>query len=371
MWFALRTLLFERKRYWAGVMAVAFSVVLIAVQIGLVHGLMSMVSFPVDLSIADVWVAAPKVRSCDLGGVMNRDFLGRLIVRPEVKRAEEYIQGFTFWKHPAVGEALVIVAGCRLDDETIGPAQRVPAELRQLLSEPGAVLINLKDKKKLGIENVGELATIFGNRVRVVGFTTKMASFTGPYVMCSLRTARQLLVMEENRTTYLLASCKDPKLAESLVQDLRQTGKVSAFTSPEFSSKSRWYWIENTNAGVAIGFVALLGLTVGAVITSQTLYGAVIASLRELMVLRALGIPRWRMVVYVLWQAFFVGLLGLLVGIPVSFLVGALGEAAGTKPILDSWLMVFTSLISLITALFAGFIALRSLKSVEPVQLLR
>ena len=67
----MQTLWHERKRYWAGVMAVTFSVVLSAVQNGLVFGLMRMVSFPIDMSKADVWVAGPKVQSCDLGSVFD------------------------------------------------------------------------------------------------------------------------------------------------------------------------------------------------------------------------------------------------------------------------------------------------------------
>ena len=51
------------------------------------------------------------------------------------------------------------------------------------------------------------------------------------------------------------------------------------------------YWLTMTNAGISAGFTAVLGLLVGAVVTSQTLYAATLASLREFAVLRALGIP--------------------------------------------------------------------------------
>ena len=44
-----------------------------------------------------------------------------------------------------------------------------------------------------------------------------------------------------------------------------------------------------------MAFTTLLGLLVGAAITSQSLFGATVASLREFAVLRAMGIPRWRM----------------------------------------------------------------------------
>jgi putative ABC transport system permease protein len=370
MW-ALQTLWHERKRYWAGVMAVAFSVVLIAVQNGLVSGLMRMVSFPVDLSKAQIWVAGPKVQSCDLGAVFDRSALNRIVVRPEVERIEEYLQGFTFWKHPAVGQKLVIVAGCELDDAALGPANVLSPELRLKLSEPGAVVVNEKDKAKLGVAGEGDVATVFGFRVRVVGFARDMASFTGPYILCSLRTARNLLGIDPDKTYYLLANCKDPADAPMLAREIAKDDRVTAYTAEDFSQRSRWYWMRTTNAGIAMGFVGLLGLVVGAVITSQTLYGATVASLRELMVLRALGIPRLRIVRYVLAQALLVGLFGIALGVPISFGVARLGEAIGTKPVIDGLLLAATAGIAMATAALAGLVALRSLASVEPVQLLR
>ena len=371
--FALRTLWFERKRYWAGVLAVAFSAVLIAVQVGLMIGLMAMVSFPVDVAPADVWLAAAKVPSCDLGAEMNRDFLNRLVIQPEVAAVDEYIQGFAYLKNPKGGKVLVIVAGADLSDDSLGPVHQVPRELRLQLSEPGAILVNENDKGRLGLDEVGDTAEIINTRVRVAGFVRNMGSFTGPYLLCSLRTARQLLMMPEERSVYLLAKTRTPEQAPRLAQNLRaQYGdKISAFTAKEFSNASRWYWIINTRAGLAVGFVAILGLVVGAVITSQTLYAATMSSLRELMVLRALGVPRWRMNLFVLAQAALVGVLGLAIGFPTSFVVVAGAEAMGIRPILPPELLAGTAVISLSMAMLAGFVALRSLAGLEPANLLR
>src|SRR5216110_2862753 len=83
---------------------------------------------------------------------------------------------------------------------------------------------------------------------------------------------------------------------------------MSTFTSAEFSVRSRVHWLTKTKAGIALGYSALLGLLVGAVVTSQTLYAAVAASLREYAILQALGIPRWRMAATVVAQSFWVGL---------------------------------------------------------------
>ncbi len=65
--YSLSMLWYERARYLPGVLAVAFSSLLIALQCGLLLGLFAITSIPIDHTHADVWLAAPKVLSVDLG----------------------------------------------------------------------------------------------------------------------------------------------------------------------------------------------------------------------------------------------------------------------------------------------------------------
>src|SRR5207244_3765776 len=130
---------------------------------------------------------------------------------------------------------------------------------------------------------------------------------------------------------------------------------MSAFTSPEFSIRSRVHWLTKTKAGIALGYSALLGLLVGAVVTSQTLYAAVAASLREYAILQALGIPRWRMAAAVVAQSFW----------------ARIADFAGAKVVLGPELLGAVAVITLVMALASGLAALRSLRLIEPANLLR
>jgi putative ABC transport system permease protein len=120
-----------------------------------------------------------------------------------------------------------------------------------------------------------------------------------------------------------------------------------------------------------MGFTALLSLLVGLAITSQTLYAATVAALREHAVLRALGIPRWRMVGLVMAQSLWVGLGGIAVALPMIFALAAGGESAGTRVLLPPWLLGLGAGLTLAMALLSGLAALRSLRLVEPITLLR
>ncbi len=58
MSYSLTTLWYERNRFMPGILAVAFSALLIALQCGLLLGLFSITSIPIDHTPADIWVSA-------------------------------------------------------------------------------------------------------------------------------------------------------------------------------------------------------------------------------------------------------------------------------------------------------------------------
>jgi len=124
---------------------------------------------------------------------------------------------------------------------------------------------------------------------------------------------------------------------------------------------------------VAIGFAALLGLFVGAVITAQTLYTATIANAKEFAILLALGIPRWRISLMVLTQSFWVGIIGVAMAIPLCLGLWYLARQINDGIDVDfRWeVSVGTMVITLGMAMIAGMFALRSVRQIEPMDLLR
>jgi putative ABC transport system permease protein len=107
------------------------------------------------------------------------------------------------------------------------------------------------------------------------------------------------------------------------------------------------------------------------VVTSQTLYAATAASLREYAVLRALGIPRWRMGLMVLSQSFWVGIIGVGVALPLFYGLAQLAEHWNVPVARPWWLLPSAATVTLAMAMVSGLLALRSLRQVEPATLLR
>lgn len=371
------------------ILAVAFSAVLIAVQAGLLVGLLSMMSTPVDKASADIWVGFPGVQSVDLGFPIPASWKHRLEQQPEVSKVEEIVMGLAQWsapptKHrPRTLTEVCMVIGTDLDMSSIAavePIRRNPQLLNEL-HERYTVLIDRSDCDRLGVEQIGDTAVIMTRTVRVKGFISGVRSLGGAYVFCSKDTAREILGTRQSEATYLLAKCKDPSDAPKVVERMRekfgrpsavfQSPRLSAFTRDEFSFRTRMNWMTMTKAGLAIAFTAMLGLLVGAVVTSQTLYAATAAAQREYATLRAMGIPRWRLQMSVLTQSFWVGLGGLLAAAPITLLLAEAARWIGTQVRLTPIIVVPAGLITMGMAMGSGLLALRSLQKTDPVHNIR
>jgi putative ABC transport system permease protein len=393
MSYSLATLWYERQRYLPGVLAVAFSCLLIALQCGLLLGLFSITSLPIDNTTADLWVGHPEVPSVDLGRPIPASWQSYLAV-PEVERCEIYMQGFAYWDKPTGGVELCMVIGSRMDKDALGAVGFLTPEMRAQLSEPGAIILDESEFSRLGVTKIGDYAEVTGKRVRIVNTTRGIKSLAGPYIFCNVETARGLLRLSEDQTMFILARCRskaDAAVVAKRLEEYRSSPptsistlpgsaanhegglppKMSAFTSEAFSLRSRIHWLTKTKAGIALGCAAALGLLVGAVVTSQTLYAATAASLKEYAVLRAMGIPRWRMAATVLAQSFWVGVAGVALALPTVYALARIGDELGTKVLLPWELLALAVSVTMVMAMLSGLAALRSLRLIEPVALLR
>jgi putative ABC transport system permease protein len=376
MSYALQTLWHERSRYITGVFAVGFSAVLIAMQCGLLLGLFKITSIPIDNTTADVWIGSNKVQSVDLGKPIPLSYMTRVEGLEGVKSVELYIGNFANFARPGGGTELCFLLGSNLDDDSAGSPVVLTREQRDLLTLPDSIIVDESDLKRLGLlDNPEGKIKINGKEVKLVGTVRGLKSLAAPWVLCSQYTARHLLgpLLPADHVTYLLVRCDSPERAKELASDLREQygDDMGTYTAEEFSLESRLYWLFRTKAGIAIGYAALLGLVVGAVITAQTLYSATLANAREFAILLALGIPRWRISAMVISQSFWVGIIGVGLAIPACFILRYAAMQIGADVDLRWEVLLGTVCLTVGMSLAAGVYALRSVRQIEPMSLLR
>jgi putative ABC transport system permease protein len=376
MSYALQTLWHERARYASGVLAVTFSAVLIALQCGLLLGMFKITSIPIDNTTADLWVGSTSVQSVDLGKPIPNSYITRIAGLPGVRMPEQYIANFANFTKPIGGTELCFLLGSKLDDDAAGAATVLTKEQRELLTMPYAIIVDESDWKRLALHAMEEgKPKINGKEVTIVGTVKGLKSLAAPWVFCSLHTARQLLgfLLPPDNVTYLLARCDSPERAKEVAVQLREDYPTDmvVYTAEEFSTGSRKYWLFRTKAGLAIGYAALLGLIVGMVITAQTLYSATAANAKEFAILLALGIPRWRISMMVLNQSFWVGVIGITLSYPICLGLRWLAVQFGSDVDLRWEVLAGTTVLTIAMALLAGLLALRSVRQIEPMSLLR
>lgn len=371
MSYALTVLCHDWQRYFAGVLAVAFSVVLVITQFGLLRGAFSLTSVPIDHASADLWLGARGVVSVDVGKPIPTYYLSRLQIQPEVEKTEPLLIAFRYWARPDGGTELCIIVGARLEPESLGAIRELTPELRHALGEPGAIVVDEGELHRLGIHGIGDSAELNQRRVRVVGLTRGLLSLQGPYVFCSLDTAATILGMPEDQTIYILGRCRQGADAQRVRDRFRDHPQMFVMTRDEFSLQSQLHWLTRTRAGIALGAAAVLGLLVGGVVTRQTLYAAIASSIREYAMLQALGIPRWRLRRHVLTISFWLAIVGVLLSLPVVLILMQLAGQLRVPLLIDGSLVAAAALLNLLVAVLSGLGALNSLRQAEPALLLR
>jgi len=372
MWYAINSLRRETSRFGPAIVAVSACAMLLMVQISLFLSAMAYVSKPIAAADADLWIAHGDVASFDQGRPIPQRWLTRVAGDPAVASVEYYLMGLATLKKREGGSDTCTVIGVPLTEDSLGAGRMVLPSLRAKLRSPGAVAGDASELGRLGFTQYGYAGEVSGRRVDYVGCTYDFKRWTGPYVFCAIETARRLLpTIRPGETTYILARCHAPEQAAGVAARLRREFRgMAVYTRDEFIRGTQVHWFTRTKAGLMLLFVTVIGSVVALFVTSQTLYAATAAARHEYAVLDAMGIPRRRIAVAVLWQSIWVGLIAAILGTPASYFVSKMLDQAGVPSRFEPWLVVVGALMTITTAPISGLISLRSLQLIEPAELL-
>jgi putative ABC transport system permease protein len=324
---AFRNLIHDRVRLAVTLVGILFSVVLVAVQLGLYLGARTMIISMIERADADLWIMAYATKNFEEAQPINLRERYAALATPGVARAVPLITSFTDWRKPTGGSTLVVVIGTDVADGGLAPWNIVSGDV-SALGAGDAVFVDKSYLHELGVTGVGDTAQVGGARVRVTGLTEGIRSFTvTPYVFTTMNRARTLLEMPADGITYVLVKLAPGADAAAVRAAIR--GKVpdsEVLTADEFRNRSLNHWLFATGAGVALIGGAVLGLLVGTVIVAQTLYSSTKDHLNEFATLRALGSSAGYIHKVILAQAGLSAVLGYMLGMSIALTVVYLSE---------------------------------------------
>ncbi|HEY0232319.1 MAG TPA: ABC transporter permease [Dokdonella sp.] len=371
---ARKTLIYEWRRFLPSALAVAFSGLLLLVQAALVLGIFNSAAVYIKKSGGDLWVGYPGTQSIELGRPIPHEAEIKLLMDPEVARVEPFRWIDGDWRGPAdKGGVSVFISGIDTRPDGMMFADVLAPELRAKLDEPDSVIVDRADLAKLGL-SVGAQAVINGQRVRIVGVGSGLRALGGVNIVTSLATARRLETDNEaGDVAYYLVKLHDPEHADAVRRRLQPGGskRYEIWTRPAFAHRAVTYWMFETGAGLGVIFLAAVVFLVGAVITSQTLMGAVAGSIREYATLHALGVGFAALRRVVLKQSAWVGAFGLIVGGVVTTLIVWLASRRDVPVQLDLPTIAICAAAVMGIALVSGLMAVRALRHADPALLLR
>lgn len=373
---ARRTLRYEWRRFVPATVAIAFASLLLLLQTSLVLGIFQSASVYVIGSGADVWLGYPGTQSVDQGRPID-PYAGTLLdMDPDVSRIEPFIWFDGDWRAAAgTGAVSVFVSGIDTRPGAMMFSRSLSPLLRAALQTPDAVVVDRAELKKLRVQ-VGGSAHINGQLVRVAGVSSGLRALGGVNVLASFETARRLNVdaAHPDWPTYFVAKVRDgarPDVVAARLTRSRSGGAHEAWSADDFARRSTIFWLFDTGAGAGVLFLAGVVLLVGAAITSQTLIGAVFASIREYATLNALGVGIGSLRWVILEQAWWVGAVGLVAASVGSVIVIEFARLRDIPVVFNAQLWGACMGVVMALAVVSGLVALRSLSRADPAELLR
>ncbi len=320
---AFRNLFHDRIRLAVTLVGILFSIVLVAVQLGLYLGAARMITANIEQARADLWITAFGAKSFEDGGLL----LGtrerhQALATPGVKAVEPIVVKFAEWRKPGGGSTRVVVVGADAEDGGLAPWNLVAGTWEDVKA-PDGVAVDSTYLNDLGVEGIGDTAQIAMGRVRITALTDGIRSFTqSPYVFTPLMRARHLFGAPQDLSTFQLVQLEDGADTEAVRSDLlRRLESAEVLTRQEFIDRSLTQWLFRTGAGVALIGGALLGILVGTVIVAQTLYSSTKDHLNEFATLRALGSSSGYIHKVILAQAGLSAVIGYLLGMAIAMIV--------------------------------------------------
>jgi putative ABC transport system permease protein len=371
---AWRTLTHDRTRLAVTLIGIVFSVVLVGMQVGLLLNFVNTTSIIPTSSQADIFVTAPGVSSAEISTPQNERRRYQVLGVPGVAVAESYIVDFTFWKRPNGVRESVILIGVA-PDATMGLPWLLEGDVdgRRLLEFPDGVIVDRLYFEKLGVTAIGEMFEINGVRARVVGFTKGVRTFVqSPYIFTSLANARRIMGMGDKHISYVLVKAEPGVAIAKLVADIQAHIPDSTVrTTRDFAHGSSYYWLFTTGAGASLIISAVLGILVGCVVVTQTLYANTIDRLPEYATLRAIGGGPGYLYSIVIGQAALAALIGYLIGLAIVLVLVYLGRDASAAPVMPPWLMGVLAVNTFAVCLIAATVSLGRLNRIDPAQVFK
>lgn len=375
MWsIAIKAMLGDRVKLATTLLGVAFAVVLINLQAGLLLGLLRKTALLVNHGEADIWVGHRNMTNIDIVAPIPERWIHRLRTVKGVQRVEPYLIMFSPMRMPDGRLEEVMVVGSD-SASLLGNAWVMQDGRADAIREPDAILVDSNDLDRLGSPKLGDVREINGRRARIVGTTRGVVGFSmNPYVFTTLERARASYVsgIPSGYCSYFLVKLQPGADRAAVLAQIRErVPDLAAHDKDSFAQTCMVYWLTRTGIGISFGLAAVLGLLVGLAVVAQTLHAAVIERLKEFATLKALGADERCVARFLIAQAAAAAGIGSVIGLVAAVLIGCTFTSARAPVVLTWWGAVLSVVLVSAVCGLAAWLPYRRLRRLDPASVLR
>jgi putative ABC transport system permease protein len=387
---ALATLIYEWRRYMAAVMALALSGLLVLAMTGVFMGIGQSFTAQTERSNADIIVMRPGATNMMSGpsGVPRR-YIPLVYNHPDVVEVQSFFTtGGTFQsvkdynptmsaaeraRQKAPRQKFVMTGIIDTREGSVTIPVDYSRELVEALRQPYTIAIDETSLGTLGVK-LGDKALYNGQTVTVVGVLRGYPNMMQPMIVMSRDSLRMMGQGDSgSRTGPLMVKLRDPARTDAVAAELNSmgNGQWKAWTREQLAEANAGAMFEEGILVIIIGGCVVLGVIIGVAITWQTLRGAVMANIKEFASLRALGVSMGSLRRIVVELSFWVGCVGVVAAIGLTWLVKLFAAANAVVIGLPLGLLAIVGVGLILIAVVSGFLSLGILKNSQPADLLR
>jgi putative ABC transport system permease protein len=373
---AIKMLIGNRGKYFAMVLALAFTAFVMTQQPATFIGIMARTySFLTDTGHIDLWVMDPKVQFVDDTKPMQDTKLFAVRGVTGVEWAVPLYKGNirarladgTFQNCVFIG----------LDDSSLigGPRNMVEGHLADLRRSDSIIvdidgatrrLARTVDGRRVPL-GVGDVVELNDHRATVVGLSRPSASFSSnPVVYTTYSRAKAWVPAERKLLSFILVKLRADADPAAVAADIRRSTGLAAYTWEQFREMTLRYFLKNTGILINFGTSVTLGFLIGSLIAGQTFYAFTVENLRHFGVLKALGASNWTLMRMVLVQALVVGGTGYGLGVGGVALWSHLAVGPNVRFLLTWQIPLITLSAILLVCMLTALLSLRRVIKLEP-----
>jgi putative ABC transport system permease protein len=367
----IKLLLHNKIRLLLSILGIAFSVVIMFMQLGFFNGVNDSQARIAGLLNADLVVLSKKRKTLNKVSAMPRTAVNHLGSLDGVEKATPiYRRSMNIKNNITKSQKRIIVRAFPVNEEVFtidGFDKNIP-----LLKTPGTVLYDIGSRDIFGSMAIGETIELDAQPYTIVGHVKMGPNLVNDGMLFmsegsmfkhknNYENPRIILLHLDNGVS--IDNIKD-KINKDINYDL------SVYTPKELHQREIMHTIKSAPVGIIFGIGLIVGMFIGTIICYQILYNEITDHISQYATLKAMGYPDKFLKGIIMEEAMFLAVIGFIPGLLASFwMYRSLEDSTALLMNLTPERISIIFAVTVLMCIGSGQLALKQVLKADPADL--